>query len=364
MAEQQDLDRNENATPYKLEQARKRGQVAKSADVVSATVFAVAVASMYAVGWDRLHDLFRFDLQLFRQGLHGDRSPAGLWFLVEQALHAGLALTAPLLIAIVLAAILGNVAHTGFNFTFDPIKPDLQRINPMSGFKRVFSMRTLFDALRSCVKLAVLAGVVYAALKALLPQFGQVAALPTAAQLHLLFDDVAALSVRIAMALAVVAAMDLAYSKREFGKKMRMSRRELKDETKNRDGDPRIRSRLRELRREMLKRSQSLAKARDADVVITNPTHVAVALKYKHGEMDAPVVLSKGKGALAAAVRRIAQQRQIPIVHSPVLARALYAQGELDRQIPISLFTDVARVMVWVMARQRAAGASGSRGVA
>lgn len=354
MAEQQDLDRNETATPYKLEQARKRGQIAKSADVVSATVFAVAVCSLYAIGWERLRDLFQFDLRLLQHGLQGDQSAAGLWFLVERAGRAGFALMAPVLLAIVIAAILGNVAQTGFNLTFQPLKPDLQRISPMAGFKRVFSMRTLFDAFRSCVKLVILSGVVYIALKSLLPQFAQVAALPTVAQLHLLFDDVASLSVRIALALGVIAAVDLAYSKREFGKKMRMSRRELKDEAKNREGDPRIRSRMRELRREMLKRTQSLAQARDADVVITNPTHVAVALRYRHGEMDAPVVLSKGKGALAAAVRRIAQQQRIPIVHSPLLARALYAQGDIDRQIPINLFTDVARVMVWVMARQQA----------
>ena len=361
MAEQQDLDRNEKATPYKLQQARQRGQVAKSADVVSATVFVVAVVSMYATGWERLRDLFRFDLRLLQQGLQGDQSAAGLWFLIEHVVHAGLALMAPLLVAILIAAIVGNVAQTGFNFTFQPLQPDLQRINPMTGFKRVFSMRTLFDALRSCVKLIVLSGVVYAALKALLPQFGKVAALSPVAQLYLLFDDVAALSVKIALALSLIAMVDLVYSKREFGKKMRMSRRELKDETKNREGDPRIRARMREIRREMLKRSQSLAKTSEADVVITNPTHVAVALKYKHGEMDAPLVLSKGKGALAAAVRRIAQQHQIPIVHSPVLARALYAEGDINRQIPINLFTDVARVMVWVMAKQNAARSAAVR---
>lgn len=361
MAENQDHDRNEHATPYKLEQARRRGQVAKSADVISAVVFAAAVTSLYAIGWDQLCAFLKFQHYLLQQGLHGDRSPMGLWFLIERGVVIGLELIAPVLLTIVLAAIIGSVAQTGFNFTVEPIKPDLQRINPVAGFKRIFSMRTLFEAFRSCIKLVILAGVLYAALEALLPQFDQVAALPAIAQLKLIFDDILSLSIRVALALGVVACLDLAYIRWEFSKKMRMSRRELKDESKNREGDPRIRLRMRELRREMLKRSQSLARTRDADVVITNPTHVAVALKYKHGEMDAPVVLSKGKGALAAVVRHIAQKRQIPIVHSPTLARTLYAQSELNRQIPISSFGDVARILVWVMARRDAAAEGAGR---
>jgi flagellar biosynthetic protein FlhB len=351
---EQELNQNEAATPYKLEQARKRGQVAKSADLVSAVVFGAAVLVLYGYGWTSVRDVMHFDRLLMIQGLADHEGGQALWRLVDQSLRQTLMFLMPLLGTIILAAIVGNLAQTGFNFTWQPLEPDLQRVNPMQGFKRIFSMRTLFDTLRTGIKLLILGVVVYGGLKALLPHFGQMASLPPWAMLHLLVTDVAALTGKLALALGVIAVIDFGYSHREFAKKMRMSRRELKDEGKHREGDPRIRARLRELRREMLKRTMALRKTRDADVVLTNPTHVAVALKYRHGEMDAPVVVGKGKGAMAAAVRKIAARHGIPVVQNPSLARALYAAADIDQQIPERLFTDVARIMVWVLAMRKA----------
>ena len=133
-----------------------------------------------------------------------------------------------------------------------------------------------------------------------------------------------------------------------------MSKRELKDEVKHREGDPRIRARLRALRREMLKRSLALRKTGSADVLITNPTHLAVALRYRHGETDAPLLLAKGAGGMAAAMRHIAARRQIPVVQNRTLARAIYHGTALDHQVPHHLYADLARLMVWVLAmRQR-----------
>jgi len=360
MAEQ-DLDRNEAATPYKLSEARKRGQVAKSPDVIAAVVFAAAIAYLYARGWDTLRDQFRFDRLLFAQAANLDGSGAALWRLVEHSVKATFSLLMPLLATVVVAAIVGNVAQTGPVFSFHPLSPDWTRVNPATGFKRLFSARTVFDALRACVKLVVLVLVVYLAIKSLVPHLRQLAGMTPLAHLHTLVDDVASLGVKLALALAVIAALDFAYTRREFDKKMRMSRREMRDEHKNREGDPRIRARLRELRREMLKRSLSLRKTRDADLLITNPTHIAVALRYRHGEMDAPQLVGKGAGAMAAAMRQIAARHRIPVVQNRTLARALYKQVELEHPVPQEFYGAVARLMVWVLAMResrRAAGAA------
>jgi flagellar biosynthetic protein FlhB len=150
-----------------------------------------------------------------------------------------------------------------------------------------------------------------------------------------------------------VAGADVVFTRRDFARQMRMSRRELKDEYKNREVDPRIRARLRELRRELLKRSRSLRNTRNADVVLTNPTHVAVALQYRHGEMEAPRVVAKGAGQLAAAMRAIAGRHEIVVVQNPPLARRLFREAPLDAYLPVSFHAEVARIMVWVLAMRQ-----------
>jgi flagellar biosynthesis protein FlhB len=222
----------------------------------------------------------------------------------------------------------------------------------------VFSLRTLFDTARACVKLVALVLVAWYALRALVPQFHQVASLPAAGFLHAMIEDVAALGLKMAVALLLIAAVDLLHTRSEFGRKMRMSRREIKDEHKNREGDPRIRARLRELRREMLKRSLALRNTRDADVVLTNPTHYAVALRYRSDEMDAPRMVAKGAGQLAAAMREIAYRNRVAIVQNPPLARRLFREMQIEDQLPASFHAEVARIFVWVFAmrEQRRAG--------
>jgi flagellar biosynthetic protein FlhB len=240
-------------------------------------------------------------------------------------------------------------------FSFEGLRIDAARVNPATGWKRVFSMRTLFDGGRACIKLLVLCFAAWLALRALLPQFHGLSAVGAAEFVQLLLQDVGSLGSRMALALALVACVDVAFTRREFSRRMRMSQRELKEEYRNREGDPRIRGRLRELRREMLKRSRSVRNTRDADVVLTNPTHYAVALQYVHGEMEAPRVIAKGAGQLAAAMREIAARHRIVVVQNPPLARRLFREAPLDAYLAASFHAEVARIIVWVLAaRQRA----------
>jgi len=349
MAEQ-DLDRNEAATPYKLQKARERGQVAKSADVVAAVVFAVAVVYMTWRGFGAVSTQFRFDQAVLIHAGRMDASGVGLWPMLDRALRATLTLAAPFFAAVMLAAVIGNMIQTGPILSMDPAKMDFDRINPVNGLKKLFSMRILFDGARALVKLVLLSLVAVLSLKALTSQFYALASLSAIGYLRILLDDLASIGLKMALVLGLIALLDLMYTRREFAKKMRMSQRELKDETKNREGDPRIRARLRELRREMLKRSQALRQTRNADVVITNPTHIAVALRYEHGRMASPQLLAKGAGHMAAAMREIAARHRIPVVQNPVLARRIYKDLPVDHPVPPELYAQVARIIVWVFA--------------
>jgi flagellar biosynthetic protein FlhB len=360
----QELDRNEAATPHKLGEARKRGQVARSSDLVAAAVFAAAVVYLHARGWETLVAQFTFDQRVLAHAGADRLGPGALWWLVDRSLREALLLLLPLLATILIAAVASNVVQVGAVFSTHPLGPDWQRIDLATGLRRLSSMRTLVDAVRAVVKFLVLSFIVYAALRALVPQFNHVATLPPLGFLHLMVRDAASVGAKLALALCVIALLDVAWTRHEYARRMRMSRREVKDEVKQRDGDPRIRARLRELRRQMLERSRSISRTRDADVVIVNPAHVAVALKYRHGEMDAPVLIAKGVGAVASGIRRVAGRHRVPVVRNVALARALFAGVEVDATIPEAQFSAVARVMVWVFAMRDAARAASPAGAA
>jgi flagellar biosynthetic protein FlhB len=355
----QDLDRNEAATPYKLQKARDKGQVGKSTEVVTALVFTVAVVYLYWQGWDGLLALFRYDRALLSQAGRIDASTANLWHLVGGIIGDAGTMLAPFLATLMLTGIVANLVQTGPVLSMEPVKPDFDRANPVNGLKKLFSMRTLFDAARSIVKLVLLGLVVFQALKGLAAHFFQLAALPTVSLARTIVEDAAGTALKIALMLCLIAAVDYGYTRSEFNKKMRMSRRELKDESKHREGDPRIRARLRELRREALKRSMAVRQTRTADVVLTNPTHFAVALRYVHGEMQSPQLVAKGAGSVAASMREIAAHHRIPVVQNPPLARALYHDIDLNQHVPPTLYAQVARILVWVFA-MRQAGKAGA----
>ncbi|MEP6501885.1 MAG: EscU/YscU/HrcU family type III secretion system export apparatus switch protein [Betaproteobacteria bacterium] len=345
----QDLDRNESATPHKLDKAREKGQVVKSQDVTTVVVLAVAVAWMYAQGWEGIRALFQFDRLLLAQTRN-----ASPFALLQDAMVDALSMLGPFLGFLMVAAAIANIAQTGPVFTFQPLAPDATRLNPVNGLKRVFAMRSVFDLLKSLAKLAILGGIAWMALRSLLSQFHQLSGMSALGQAHLLVQDIASLGVKMLIGLAVIAAADYIFTVRQFNSRMRMSRRELKEEARNREGDPRIRGRLRELRRAMLKKAQSVQRTKDASVVITNPTHYAIALRYEHGRMAAPRLIGKGVGATAFAMRQVAARHGIPVVPSPTLARALFASLEMDHEVPTEHYAAVARIMVWVLARRSA----------
>lgn len=359
MAEQE-LDRSEAATPHKLEKARERGQAPKSAEVTSMIVFTVAMVFLNWRGWESWREQFRLDRALLAQAGSVAGTPGALWTLTSATVRASLLQAVPFFLALLVAAVAGNVLQTGPMISAHPVKPDWSRVNPVAGLRRLFTTRTLFHGLRAVLKLLLLGWISYAAVRSLVPHAFALSALPPAATLRVILEDMAGLGLRIAVALWIIAIVDLVHARRTYAKDMRMSRRELREEVKHREGDPRIRARLRELRREMLRRAIALRKARSADVVVTNPTHVAVALRYRHGEMDAPQLVAKGAGPHAAVIRKIAARHRIPVVQNPSLARALYRALPVDAHVPPELYAQVARIIVWVFAMRTGAAPDGA----
>lgn len=350
-------DKSELATPYKLEQARQRGQVARSTDAVVAAVFVALTLAWFGLG-DRLLTGLRTLAQVLLATV-GNRqwSVRSATSTFEVLGFDLMSLLLPVLAIVALAAAAATVAQTGPVFSAEPIKPQWERLNPAAGLKRLFSLRLAFDTFKSVLKLALLGAVLWLTIRSDAGDLVLLGMQTTTGQANLLQDHAGALLMRLTLALIVIALIDLGYSRWEYSKKMRMSSREVRDEHKQREGDPRIRSRLRELRAAMLNRSRSTNKLPQADVLITNPTHLAVALVYRHGEMAAPQLLTKGAGEIARKLREAARAHGIPIVQNPPLARELYRRLDLDGWVPEDLYPTVARILVWVYAQRDAKAA-------
>lgn len=354
MAGQQDLDRNEAATAYKLQKAHERGSVVKSAEVTFAAILLAATACIYGLGESTLRQAG----DLMARGLAASARSgwsAQAAFNAAQSL-AGLALQliAPLLFVLWVAATLTAALQARGVFSAQPLKPDFDRLNPAKGLERLFSVKSLFDLVRNCIKLAILAGAGVLWGRYHLADIVGAQAASTRSIAHLGLQLAGGVFGLVAALYIVFAAIDWMFNHWDFGRQMRMSKREIKDEHKEREGDPRIKSRLRELRLEWLRRTRSIAKVKSADVLLTNPTHYAVALEYRHGDTPAPLITSRGAGELALRMREEARRRGVPVVENPPLARALFRVPGHEAYVPEEHFQEVARILRWVYARRPA----------
>lgn len=359
MAEQEQ-DRSEAATPFKLSEAKRKGSVAKSPELSS--LFALLTLMVVIALWARpgLERQFRMDAAIFELGARLSFEPSVMMRWLSLVMTEALAQMVPLMLPIVAVAILGGLLQSGPIFSLHAIKPDIDRINPVSGFKRLFSMRLVFETVKNVVKLLLFGAALYMLFVRMVPELIGLMQMAPVQQLEVTLSHALVLIAKLTVIVALIAVIDMAYSRWSWLDKLKMSRREVRDELKNREGDPRIRARLRELRRETLKRSQAMRRLPEADVLITNPTHLAVALLYQRERMAAPQLIAKGSGEAAAQMRVLARRHGVPIVSNPTLARALFAGAEIDAPVPEGLFPQVARLLVWVYALRDGSAARGA----
>lgn len=339
-----DEERTEQATPRKRQEARKKGQVARSTEVNGAAIFLALVLTLpVAMRWGGERLLVAFQQQL---------AQASTQQFSEALVLGALAFLAPLMGVAVLVALLTNAMQVGLYITAQPLAPDLNRINPVRGFQRLFSQRAAVELLKALLKFGLIAWVAWRTLQSQMDSLLGAAQLPMPYALVPLADALYQVGLRVGVLWLILAILDYLYQRWDFEKSIRMSRYELKEEFKQLEGDPQLRARIRRRMQEIARR-RAVGEVRRADVVVTNPVTYAIALRYDRATMRAPRVVAKGKGWLAQRIREEALKWHVPIVPNPPLARSLYAQVEVGEEIPSTLYQAVAEVLAYVYRLRR-----------
>jgi len=348
MADEDDSQKTEDPTARKLAQAKEKGQVGSSQEVKSWAILLVGGMGLAMLSPWMMTGLAEYMLIFVEQAdtivLERAAMPA---LFADALLQIGL-YTSPMFSALFLAAIVANVAQTGLIVAPSKLKPELKKISLLAGVKRMFSARSLVEFLKGIFKLTVLSTVAFYMAR---PWFDDVQVMPDVdveLGMEKLFIVCIALITGSLIVLTIVAVLDFVYQKFEFTKSMRMSHKDLKDEYKDTEGDPQIKARIRKIRTQRAQQ-RMMDNVPSADVVITNPTHYAVALQYNMEGMEAPKLVAKGVDSLAFRIREMAEANDVPIVENPPLARALYAAVEIDQEIPVEHYHAVAEVIGYIM---------------
>lgn len=347
MAEESDSDKTDAPSARRLEQAREEGQVPQSRELSTFLVTMSGAVTLWALGgWfsERMQDVvqrgFRFerevafDLALMLGVLRGQLTDALLTLV-------------PLFGVLIIAAVAGPLALGGINFAPKALGPNFGRMNPLKGLGRMFSSHGLMEMFKAILKSVVIGGVASSVLWSQREHLFSLMMTPVEIGMPGFATTVMYSAVLIAASLGLLALMDVPFQLWQYNKRLRMTKEEVKREGKEQEGDPQVKGRIRAMQREMARR-RMMAEVPQADVVVTNPTHFSVALKYDAARMGAPVVIAKGRGAVALKIRELAREHDVPLLEAPPLARALFRHCELEQAIPAALYTAVAEVMAYV----------------
>jgi flagellar biosynthetic protein FlhB len=353
-----DPSKTEQATPKRKQEARERGQIARSVELNSAIILLTALITIRYVGPYLLNSMGKLTVFTY-ENLSADFGMENVYSYTIFYMMEIFKMVAPILMMMLIVGLIVNYMQVGVLFTIQPLTPKLSKISPIAGFQRLFSRRSLIEFVKSMLKLTVIAWLGYEGVKSALPQLIPAMDMQGAEAIKFVGELTSNILTRIIVALLVIAALDFLYQRWEHGESLKMSKQEIKDEFRQAEGDPMIKARIRQIQREMARRRmfESIPKA---TVVITNPTHVAVALEYKDG-MQSPVVLAKGERVIAEKIKEVARKHNVPIVENPPLARTLLKQCPVGAPISPDLFEAVAEVLAFVYRMNRKkSGASAS----
>jgi flagellar biosynthetic protein FlhB len=350
--ENEAASRTEEPTPRRLEQAREKGDVAKTQELPQVASLAAAAGVLaIAGGWicrNLTAELLPFIAHPDAITLEG----GGGAVVARHALTAALPAVLMVMLAAGFAGAAGHLLQTGLMFSPDKLKPDLNKLSPLQGLKRIFGIDGLIQWAKSLVKVAITAALAWWMVKPHLPELERLATVDPAAMLPFLADVLKRLVFAVVGLLVVMSGADWFIQRQRFMARMRMSKEELKEEFKNTEGDPHVKARQKQIRAERARRRMMQAVPK-ATVVVMNPTHYAVALKYVQGEDEAPLCVAKGLDALALRIRAVAEEHKVPVVEDPPLARALYASVEIDEMIPPAHYEAVAKVIGFILKQSR-----------
>ncbi|MCC6923910.1 MAG: flagellar type III secretion system protein FlhB [Nitrosomonas sp.] len=352
MAEDSDLERTEQATPQRIQKAREEGQVARSQELTTFILLLSAAAGMVFMGNHLMNDL----LAIMREGMRMERELAfqpGLMFnrLSELAFEGLLALL-PLLIVLMITAFFAPMLLSGWLISSKALIPDFKRINPVTGLGRIFSAHGLTELVKAIAKTIVVGSVAALVVWSNTESILSLIAIPVNSGITRAGELMILSFLFMVAAMIFIVVIDVPFQLWNHAKQLRMTKEEIRKEFKESEGDPLVKGRIRSLQREAARR-RMMSAIPDADVIVTNPTHYAVALRYKGETMRAPIVVAKGVHLLAARIRELGEEHRIPILEAPPLARALYHHTDLDQEIPEKLYTAVAEVLAYVYQLKR-----------
>jgi len=340
-------EKTEPPTPRRRMEARQKGQVAKSAELPAAFVLAFSLLVLLMFGGWLKEGLFSLFEAFFTDYMRRDVTADAVLAMFADLAWRWALILAPVMAGSIAVALAANYVQVGFLFTGHPLMPKLNKLNPVEGFKRMFSLRSVVDFLKSLFKLLIVGWIAYVTLMAERDSLLNLHALPIEGVFGYAASVTMNLVLKIGAALIVLAILDYFYQRYEYLKGLRMSKQDIKDEYKKLEGDPLIKSRIRDKQRRLAMR-RMMQEVPKADVVITNPTHYAVALRYVAEEMDAPQVIAKGADLIALRIREIAREHGIVIMENKPLARALYDKVDIGGFVPAELFQAVAEVLAYV----------------
>ena len=341
-----DQEKTEEPTDKKIEDARKEGNVPKSQDtsgVITLFVAILAILMLFPFMADHMLQLFKYYFSLVGM-------PLDKVFMVDIAIitiRETLLMILPLAIAVAIAGVIAALSQFGFLFTTKAIVPDFKKIDPIKGTKNLFSMKKIIEGIKITFKAFTTLGIGFIFFFFFIEELPTVALFGLADQLDWLKDKMIIIALVMLLIIFVFALIDLVIVRKQYFDGLKMSKQEVKDEMKNMEGDPLIKSKIRQKQME-IGRQRMMAEVPDADVVITNPTHYAVAIKYDSENSNAPIVVAKGVDNMAQRIKKVARENEVHIIQNPPLARSLYAEVELDKPIPEALFAAVAEVLAYV----------------
>lgn len=340
-----DAEKTEEPTSKKIEDARKEGNVPKSQDASGViTLFVAILATLMLFPYMSSHVL-----ELFKYYFSLVGTPLDKLFMLDIAIvtiREFLLIIMPLAIAVAISGVIAAIAQFGFLFTVDAIQPKFSKLDPIKGFKNLFSLKKMLDGIKTTFKSFTTLGIGFIFFYLYIKELPTVALFGLGEQLQWLTEKAIILAFVMLMIIFIFAIIDIIIVRKQYFDGLKMSKQEIKDEMKNMEGDPLIKGKIRQLQMEA-SRKRMMAEVPNADVVITNPTHYAVALKYEETKR-APIVVAKGMDHIAQQIKKIARENSVHIVQNPPLARSLYADVEVDKQIPEELFAAVAEVLAYV----------------
>ena len=344
-------EKTEKATPKRMEEARKKGNVGKSQELPSASVL---ISGLLTLGFTA--SMMYAGLSEIFIGLLGNAASIRLdsgdgMEIISGAIVTGVKIVMPIMAVVFIAAVLVNFAQVGPLLTFQPLQPKFSKINPFKGMKKFFSLRIVADLIKNVLKLVAVGFVAYKTVEGEMDQLGGLAGLSLEQIVVYIISVCFKIFLRCALLILAIAFLDFVYQRWQYMKNLRMSKQEVRDEYKQREGDPMVKSRIRSIQRKMAQKRMMEA-VPQADVVITNPTHLAVALAYQSGEAPAPKVVAKGADLMAKRIRELAEEYGIPIVEEKPLAWALF-KLEVGQVIPEDLYQAVAKVLAYVYQLKR-----------